>query len=132
MNLTRALFRHRREGKSVSVSDMGRKMLSPEDPDFFLLRDIGDEMAELEAKELPEAEKFELRKQIYENQTSRAEALHNIDQLLKAYQLYEKDVEYVLDQGRVVIVDQFTGRPMPGRRFSDGLHEAWRPRRTLK
>ncbi len=110
--------------KSVSVSDMGRKMLSPEDPDFFLLRDIGDEMAELEAKELPEAEKFELRKQIYENHTGRAEALHNIDQLLKAYQLYEKDVEYVIDQDRVVIVDQFTGRPMPGRRFSDGLHEA--------
>ncbi len=110
--------------KTVSVSDMGRKMLSPEDPDFFLLRDIGDEMAELEARDLPEAEKFEQRKQIYENHTTRAEALHNIDQLLKAYQLYEKDVEYVLDDGRVVIVDQFTGRPMPGRRFSDGLHEA--------
>jgi len=110
--------------KSVSVSDIGRKTLSPEDPDFFLLRDIGDEMAELEAKELPEEEKFELRKQIYENHSVRAEALHNIDQLLKAYQLYEKDVEYVISEGRVVIVDQFTGRPMPGRRFSDGLHEA--------
>ena len=110
--------------KSVSVSDLGRKLLSPEDPDFFLLTDIGDDMADLEAQDLSEEEKFERKKQIYESHSSKAEALHNIDQLLKAYQLYEKDIEYVIDEGRVVIVDQFTGRPMPGRRFSDGLHEA--------
>jgi len=110
--------------KSVSVSDLGRKLLSPEDPEFFLITDIGDDMAELEIQDISQQEKLEKKKQIYENHSSKAEALHNIDQLLKAYQLYEKDVEYVLDQGRVVIVDQFTGRPMPGRRFSDGLHEA--------
>jgi len=110
--------------KSVSVSDLGRALLSPEDPDFFLLTDIGEDMAELEVMELSEQEKSERKKQIYESHSAKAEALHNIDQLLKAYQLYENDVEYVLDDGRVVIVDQFTGRPMPGRRFSDGLHEA--------
>ncbi len=110
--------------KSVSVSDLGRKLLSPEDPDFFLITDIGDDMAELEIQDISQQEKLERKKQIYESHSSKAEALHNIDQLLKAYQLYEKDVEYVMDQGRVVIVDQFTGRPMPGRRFSDGLHEA--------
>ena len=110
--------------KSVSVSDLGRKLLSPEDPDFFLLTDIGDDMADLEVEDLSEKEKFEKKKQIYESHSAKAEALHNIDQLLKAYQLYEIDIEYVLDEGRVVIVDQFTGRPMPGRRFSDGLHEA--------
>jgi len=110
--------------KSVSVSDMGRKLLSPEDPDFFQLKDIGDEMAELEVLDMSEQDRFEKRKLIYESHSAKAEALHNIDQLLKAYQLYEKDVEYVIDEGRVVIVDQFTGRPMPGRRFSDGLHEA--------
>jgi preprotein translocase subunit SecA len=110
--------------KSVSVSDIGRKLLSPEDPDFFQIKDIGDEMAELEVQDISEQDKFEKKKQIYESHSAKAEALHNIDQLLKAYQLYEKDVEYVLDEGRVVIVDQFTGRPMPGRRFSDGLHEA--------
>ncbi|MCK5786179.1 MAG: preprotein translocase subunit SecA [Candidatus Sabulitectum sp.] len=110
--------------KSVSVSDLGRKLLSPDDPDFFLLTDIGDDMAELEVKNLPEQAKLEAKKQIYETHSAKAEALHNIDQLLKAYQLYEIDVEYVLTEGRVVIVDQFTGRPMPGRRFSDGLHEA--------
>jgi len=110
--------------KSVSVSDRGRALLSPEDPDFFLLTDIGEDMAELEVQDLSEQEKSERKKQIYESHSAKAEALHNIDQLLKAYQLYENDVEYVLDDGRVVIVDQFTGRPMPGRRFSDGLHEA--------
>jgi preprotein translocase subunit SecA len=110
--------------KSVSLSDQGRALLSPEDPNFFLITDIGDDMAQLEVQEISEQEKFERKKQIYESHSAKAEALHNIDQLLKAYQLYEQDVEYVLDQGRVVIVDQFTGRPMPGRRFSDGLHEA--------
>ncbi len=110
--------------KSVSVSDQGRKLLSPDDPDFFQITDIGDDMAELEVLDLSPQEKQERKKQIYESHSTKAEALHNIDQLLKAYQLYERDVEYVLDEGRVVIVDQFTGRPMPGRRFSDGLHEA--------
>ena len=110
--------------KSVSLSDLGRKLLSPEEPDFFLITDIGDDMAELEIQDISVQEKFEKKKQIYETHSSKAEALHNIDQLLKAYQLYEIDIEYVLDDGRVVIVDQFTGRPMPGRRFSDGLHEA--------
>ena len=110
--------------KSVSLSDKGRRLLSPEDPDFFQLRDISEEMAELEVMDVTAVQKEEKRKEIYDNHSAKAEALHNIDQLLKAYQLYENDVEYVLDDGRVVIVDQFTGRPMPGRRFSDGLHEA--------
>ena len=110
--------------RSVSMSDLGRKLLSPENPDFFLLRDIGDAVAEVEALEVSEEEKFELRKKVYDDHSQRAEALHNIDQLLRAFQLYEKDVEYVVQDGAVIIVDQFTGRLMPGRRFSDGLHEA--------
>jgi preprotein translocase subunit SecA len=110
--------------KSVSLSDRGRRVLSPDDPDFFLLRDIGDEVAEIEVMEASEEEKHRQRQKVYETHSHKAEALHNIDQLLRAFQMYEKDVEYVVDQGRVVIVDQFTGRLMPGRRFSDGLHEA--------
>ncbi|MBD3370140.1 preprotein translocase subunit SecA [Candidatus Fermentibacteria bacterium] len=110
--------------KSVALSDQGREVLSPSDPDFFLLRDIGDVMAEIEAKEVGEEEKHRLRQKAYEKHSRKAEALHNIDQLLKAFQLFEKDVEYVVKDGRVMIVDQFTGRLMPGRRFSDGLHEA--------
>ena len=110
--------------KSVAMSDKGRKLLSPNDPDFFLLQDIGDVMAEIEDKDVGEEEKLILRKKAYEEHSRRAEALHNIDQLLRAFQMYEKDVEYVVKDGRVMIVDQFTGRLMPGRRFSDGLHEA--------
>ncbi len=118
------LFAMDEKEKSISLSESGRKMLSPNDPDFFLLADIGDGIAEIELQDIPEEKKQELRRQTYEDHSHKAEALHNIDQLLRAFQLFEKDVEYVVQDGRVVIVDQFTGRLMPGRRFSDGLHEA--------
>ena len=118
------LFSIDEKERSISLSESGRKTLSPEDPEFFLLTDIGDEIAEIEILEVPEEEKLELRRKTYQDNSRKAEALHNIDQLLRAFQLYEKDVEYVVQEGRVIIVDQFTGRLMPGRRFSDGLHEA--------
>ncbi len=118
------LFSLDEKEKSISLSEAGRKMLSPDDPDFFLLRDIGDDIAEVELLDVSEEKKLELRRQTYHEHSQKAEALHNIDQLLRAFQLYEKDVEYVTQDGNVVIVDQFTGRLMPGRRFSDGLHEA--------
>ena len=118
------LFSMDEKERSVSLSETGRKTLSPDDPDFFLLTDIGDEIAEIEMMDAPEDEKVELKRQAYHEHSRKAEALHNIDQLLRAFQLYEKDVEYVIQEGRVIIVDQFTGRLMPGRRFSDGLHEA--------
>ncbi len=118
------LFAMDEKEKSISLSEAGRKTLSPNDPDFFLLADIGDGIAEIELQDISEEKKQELRRETYHEHSQKAEALHNIDQLLRAFQLYEKDVEYVVQDGRVVIVDQFTGRLMPGRRFSDGLHEA--------
>ncbi len=118
------LFSMDEKEKSIALSESGRKTLSSDDPDFFLLEDIGDAIAEIEMKDVSEEEKLELKQNTYVEHSRKAEALHNIDQLLRAFQLYEKDVEYVLEDGRVVIVDQFTGRLMPGRRFSDGLHEA--------
>jgi len=119
------LFSLDEKERSVALSDAGRKALSPSDPDFFLLTDIGDVISDIEADAAAsEEEKVERRNRAYAEHARKAEALHNIDQLLRAYQLYEKDVEYVVQEGRVVIVDQFTGRLMPGRRFSDGLHEA--------
>jgi len=118
------LFALDEKEKSVSLSEEGRKLLSPGDPDFFLLTDIGEEIAAIEVMDVPGEEKLELKRKAYHEHSRKAEALHNIDQLLRAFQLYEKDVEYVVQDGRVVIVDQFTGRLMPGRRFSDGLHEA--------
>lgn len=110
--------------RSIALSEIGREALSPNDPDFFLLSDIGDEISEIEIMEISEEKKSELRRAAYHEHSQKAEALHNIDQLLRAFQMYEKDVEYVLQDGRVIIVDQFTGRLMTGRRFSDGLHEA--------
>ncbi len=110
--------------RSVTLSEMGRKVLSPDDPDFFLVRDVGELMAEVDQLDTDEEDRIRRRQAALESHGRKAEALHDIDQLLKAFQLYEKDVDYVVDQGRVVIVDQFTGRLMPGRRFSDGLHEA--------
>jgi len=119
------LFSLDEKERSVALSEAGRKALSPSDPDFFLMTDIGDIIANIEADEgVTEQEKVEQRNKAYFDHSRKAEALHNIDQLLRAFQLYEKDVEYVVQEGRVVIVDQFTGRLMPGRRFSDGLHEA--------
>jgi preprotein translocase subunit SecA len=119
------LFSLDEKERSVALSEAGRKALSPSDPDFFLMTDIGDVIADIEADEgVTEQEKVERRNKAYHDHSRKAEALHNLDQLLRAFQLYEKDVEYVVQEGRVVIVDQFTGRLMPGRRFSDGLHEA--------
>ncbi|OPL17968.1 MAG: hypothetical protein AVO35_07350 [Candidatus Aegiribacteria sp. MLS_C] len=118
------LFALDEKEKSVALSEEGRRTLSPDDPDFFLLTDIADEISEIEMQDIPEDRKLEMKRTAYHEHSRKAEALHNIDQLLRAFQMYEKDVEYVLQEGRVVIVDQFTGRLMPGRRFSDGLHEA--------
>ncbi len=118
--------------RSVNLSDMGRKLLSPEDPDFFLLRDVGEIIGEIDQLPLSDEDKITRRQEALETQTRKAEALHAIDQLLRAFQMYEKDVEYVVDQGRVVIVDQFTGRLMPGRRFSDGLHEALEAKESVE
>ncbi len=118
------LFSLDEKDKSVALSEDGREELSPKDPDFFLLDDIGDVISTIRMQEISDAEKTRLEQKAYAEHSHRAESLHNIDQLLKAFQLFEKDVEYVVRDGKVMIVDQFTGRLMPGRRFSDGLHEA--------
>jgi len=126
------LFAIDEKEKSIALSEMGRKTLSPDDPDFFLLSDIGDDISEIELQDISEGDKAELRRAAYQEHSQKAEALHNIDQLLRAFQMYEKDVEYVIQDGRVVIVDQFTGRLMPGRRFSDGLHEALEAKESVE
>jgi preprotein translocase subunit SecA len=118
--------------KSVNLSDLGRRTLTPEDPDFFLMRDIAEVMAEVDALEASDEEKLKRRQEALDAHTRKGEGLHAINQLLRAFQMYEKDVEYVVDQGRVVIVDQFTGRLMPGRRFSDGLHEALEAKESVE
>ena len=107
------------------LSEQGREFISPDDPDAFVLPDLMTQFAEIDNQtELDLAQKGEekSKRQAYMDQQS--ERIHNISQLLRAYCLFEKDVNYVVQEGKVVIVDEFTGHLMPGRRWSDGLHGA--------
>ncbi|MGD8718591.1 MAG: preprotein translocase subunit SecA [Candidatus Zixiibacteriota bacterium] len=113
------------KGHAVELSDMGREFLSPSDPGLFEVPDIETSLSEIEGdEESSEEEKEKLREQLRVEYEAKNEKLHNISQLLRAYLLFERDVEYVVKDNRVVIVDQFTGRLMPSRRYSDGLHQA--------
>jgi preprotein translocase subunit SecA len=113
------------KGHAVELSDMGREFLSPSDPALFEVPDIETRLSEIEGDEdTSEEEKEKLREELRVEYEEKNEKLHNISQLLRAYLLFEKDVEYVVKENRVVIVDQFTGRLMPSRRYSDGLHQA--------
>jgi preprotein translocase subunit SecA len=109
----------------ADLMELGRNFLSPGDVDAFVLPDLGTAFAEIDADpSLTDEERF-ARKETWQNRLdSQGEKMHNISQLLKAYCIYEKDVQYVVTDGKVLIVDENTGREMPGRRWSDGLHQA--------
>src|SRR3989441_2134054 len=99
--------------------------MSPQDPTLFVVPDISHAIHELEHDtELSPAEKIERRRAVEGEYATKSETLHIIHKLLQAHALYEKDVEYVVQEGQVFIVDEFTGRLMPGRRWSDGLPQA--------
>ena len=107
------------------LSEMGREFLSPGDPDSFVLPDLISEFAEIDLDpSLSEAQKLEEKAKRQAFCDKQAERIHCITQLLRAFCLYEKDVQYVIEENKVVIVDEYTGRKMPGRRWSDGLHQA--------
>src|SRR5438093_1495115 len=112
-------------GRSVHLTDKGVETMSPQDPTLFVVPDISHAVHELEHDtELSPAEKIERRRAVEAEYATKSETLHIIHKLLQAHALYEKDVEYVVQDGQVFIVDEFTGRLMPGRRWSDGLHQA--------
>ncbi len=107
------------------LSEMGRSYLNPDDPDAFVLPDLISEFTEIDLDESLTPEQKEERKRARQTYCdSQAERIHNISQLLRAYCLFEKDVDYVVEENKVIIVDENTGRKMPGRRWSDGLHQA--------
>jgi preprotein translocase subunit SecA len=107
------------------LSEMGRSYLNPDDPNAFVLPDLITEFTEIDLDpNLSPAQKDEGKKQRQQFCDSQAERIHNIAQLLRAYCLFEKDVDYVIEENKVIIVDEHTGRKMPGRRWSDGLHQA--------
>ena len=113
------------KNNTIELTDKGIDLISGnEDRGFFIMPDIGLEIAKLE-KEGHEPEKFiELKDVLIREYSIKSERIHSINQLLKAYTLFEKEVEYVILEGKVKIVDEQTGRIMEGRRYSDGLHQA--------
>src|ERR1700757_1406518 len=111
--------------QEADLSEMGRAYLNPDDPDAFVLPDLISEFTEIDLDpELTPEQKEEKKRTRQQYCDSQAERIHNISQLLRAYCLFVKDVEYVVEENKVVIVDEHTGRKMPGRRWSDGLHQA--------
>lgn len=109
----------------ADLTQLGRDFLNPNNPDAFMLPDLLTEFADIENDaSLTKEQKLEKKAQRQNYCDGQAERIHNITQLLKAYCLYERDVEYVVEENKVIIVDTFTGRKMSGRRWSDGLHQA--------
>ena len=113
------------KGHSVHLTDRGVEYMSPGDHDAFVLPDISSEIGRIEKDhEMDAAAKLDARAVIEREYASKSEKLNIVHQLLKAHALYEKDVNYVVQDAQVLIVDEFTGRTMPGRRWSEGLHQA--------
>jgi preprotein translocase subunit SecA len=107
------------------LSEQGRVFLNPDDPNAFVLPDLINEFTEIDLDPaLSDEEKEKKKTERQQHCDAQAERIHNISQLLRAYCLFEKDVQYVIEENKVIIVDEFTGRKMPGRRWSDGLHQA--------
>jgi preprotein translocase subunit SecA len=118
---------------SINLNEMGRSLLSPEDQVLFVIPDITEGIHEIDSDDsLSEDEKLKRKDKLYQLHAERSEKNHSISQLLKAYSLFEKDVEYVVQEDKVMIVDEFTGRLMPGRRYSDGLHQAIEAKEGVK
>ncbi len=107
------------------LSEQGRTFLNPDDPNAFVLPDLINEFSEIDIDPtLSDEEKDKKKSERQQLCDSQAERIHNISNLLRAYCVFDKDVQYVVEDNKVVIVDEFTGRKMPGRRWSDGLHQA--------
>jgi preprotein translocase subunit SecA len=113
------------KGHDIDIKDQGHKILDPSGTEAFVMPDIITGIQEIEEDESIKPEQRERKKlELQQRQIEIGEKLHCLTQLIRAYALYEKDVEYVVQDNRVIIVDEFTGRLMPGRRWSDGLHQA--------
>ncbi|MBP5638624.1 MAG: hypothetical protein J6X55_04045, partial [Victivallales bacterium] len=109
----------------ADLSEKGRQFLRPNDPDAFVIPSLPDIFSQIDSdSSLTEEQKIEKRREAQADFDMKSEIIHNITQLLRAYCLFEKDVHYVVSDNKVIIVDEFTGRPQPGRRFSEGLHQA--------
>ncbi len=120
--------------RSVELTDKGNEVLAKAvgDADFFLMPRLGDELSKIDQMDIPAEEKRQKKDELYSNYSLKAERMHTVDQLLKAYSMFEKDVDYVVIDNKVKIVDESTGRIMEGRRWSDGLHQAVEAKENVK
>ncbi len=122
------------KNNSIELTEKGLDLMttSAEDPDFFILPDIGSEIAELEKSDLSDSDKLKAKDKLLQDYAVKSERVHTVNQLLKAYSLFEIDVEYVVMDNKVKIVDEQTGRILEGRRYSDGLHQAIEAKENVK
>ena len=122
------------KNNSIELTENGIDLISTsvEDTSFFVLPDVGNEIAEIEKSDLTDKEKFRAKDELLQDFSVKSERVHTMNQLLKAYTLFELDVEYVMIDNKVKIVDEQTGRIMEGRRYSDGLHQAIEAKERVK
>ena len=122
------------KNNSIELTDKGIDVMTgnSEDKDFFIMPDVGGEISNLDNSSIPEEEKDAKREILMRDFSIKSERIHTVNQLLKAYTLFEKDVEYVVMDNKVKIVDEQTGRIMDGRRYSDGLHQAIEAKENVK
>lgn len=121
------------KNNQVELTDKGVEFLSGEDdPDFFVMPEMGTEIAKIESKGLSSEEEANLKEDLFRDFGIKSERIHTLNQLLKAYALFEKDNQYVVMENKVMIVDEQTGRIMDGRRYSDGLHQAIEAKENVK
>ncbi|MBL0912147.1 MAG: preprotein translocase subunit SecA [Bacteroidia bacterium] len=122
------------KNNSVDLTDKGISLISENssDPNFFIIPDLNMEMHKLESMGLDKDELLERKETLLRDYTIKSERIHSVNQLLKAYALFEKDVDYVIMDGKVKIVDEQTGRILDGRRYSDGLHQAIEAKENVK
>ena len=128
------LFTIDEKNNQIELTDKGIEALSTDgdDQNFFVLPDIGGEIAKIESQALDSKKETELKEKLFQEFSIKGERIHSMNQLLKAYTLFEKDVEYVVMENKVMIVDEQTGRIMDGRRYSDGLHQAIEAKENVK
>ena len=128
------LFTIDEKNNQIELTDKGIEVLSTDgdDQNFFVLPDIGGEIAKIESQALDSKKETELKEKLFQEFSIKGERIHSMNQLLKAYTLFEKDVEYVVMENKVMIVDEQTGRIMDGRRYSDGLHQAIEAKENVK
>ena len=121
------------KNNQIELSDKGVEYLSgKDDPDFFVMPEMGTEIAKIEAQGLSSEEEANLKEELFRDFGIKSERIHTLNQLLKAYALFEKDTQYVVMENKVMIVDEQTGRIMDGRRYSDGLHQAIEAKENVK